>query len=167
MHTGASCYTTATYALRRSLHTRSRAKRQPRKGQGLVGMHPPPPAKKAAAGSEDATSAEPASMLPPPGAPAPLADNTPNAQGGDGKQPELAGENVRGTFLPPPPPKKSSAVAGGVKKAAPTGESYRPPSWGVKEAPEASGLSLTVLKGGIEVNSISLDNRTHILLGEL
>lgn len=127
-------------------------------------MKPPLPAKKVAKGSEDgavtATSAA-STLLPPPSAPAPQADNTSNAQG-DGKQPELAGAKVGGASLPPPPPKNY-----GVAKAAPTGESYRAPSWGLNEAPEASGLSLTVLKGGIEVNSISLDNRTHVLLGEV
>lgn len=130
-------------------------------------MDLPPPAKKVANGGGDGgevTETPAAStMLPPP---APLADNTPNAQA-EGKKPELAGGKGDGTLLLPPPPKKSGAVTSGVAKAAPTGASYRPPSWGLEEAPEASGLSLTVLKGGIEVNSISLDNRTHILLGEL
>lgn len=65
-------------------------------------------------------------------------------------------------YLPPPPPKvessrQSNPAAGGF---------YKPPSWGVVEAPEASGLSLTVLKAGVEVNNISLDNQTHVLLGE-
>lgn len=147
--------------------------RQPWDGGGAIGMNPPPlPAKKAAKGSEgggqaDVTATPAAStMLPPPSAPAPLADTTPNAQGEE-KKPEIAGGKGGGTFLPPPPPKKSGVLASGVAKAAPTGASYRPPSWGLTEAPEASGLSLTVLKSGIEVNSISLDNRTHILLGEL
>lgn len=139
-------------------------------------MNPLPPGKKQTAqgSSQDreevqvaSTTSTASTMLPPPSAPAPLADNTPNAQG-EGKPPDLVGAKGGGAFLPPPPPKKSGAVVSGAPKAAPTaGGSYRPPSWGLKEAPEASGLSLAVLKGGIEVNSISLDNRTHILLGEL
>ncbi|CAN0454393.1 unnamed protein product, partial [Ectocarpus sp. 12 AP-2014] len=52
----------------------------------------------------------------------------------------------------------------GLKAVASGG--YKPPSWGLTEAPGASGLSLTVLKGGVEVGNISLDNRTHVLLGE-
>lgn len=76
-------------------------------------------------------------------------------------KPEGGAENKEDN-LPPPPPKvetsrQSNPAAGGF---------YKPPSWGVVEAPEASGLSLTVLKAGVEVNSISLDNRTHVLLGE-
>ncbi|CBN74145.1 conserved unknown protein [Ectocarpus siliculosus] len=66
--------------------------------------------------------------------------------------------------LPPPPPKTAGSLNGdGVKAVASGG--YKPPSWGLTEAPGASGLSLTVLKGGVEVGSISLDNRTHVLLG--
>lgn len=132
-------------------------------------MNAPPPSKKVAKDGEDGvadTTTAASTMMLPPGAPAPLADSTPNARE-QGNQSKLAEEKGSDVFLPPPPPKKSDAVAGGVAKAAPTGESYRPPSWGLAEAPEASGLSLTILKGGIEVNSISLDSRTHILLGEL
>ncbi|CAM9243574.1 unnamed protein product, partial [Ectocarpus sp. 12 AP-2014] len=67
--------------------------------------------------------------------------------------------------LPPPPPKTAGGLNGGGLKAVASG-GYKPPSWGLTEAPGASGLSLTVLKGGVEVGSISLDNRTHVLLGE-
>lgn len=59
--------------------------------------------------------------------------------------------------LPPPRPK----VAGGKGSGG-----YRPPSWAPAVAPTDTGLSLTVLKGGVEVSTISLDNRTHCLLGE-
>lgn len=70
------------------------------------------------------------------------------------------------TSLPPPPPKTADSLIGGRLKAVASG-GYKPPSWGLTEPPGASGLSLTVLKGGVEVCSISLDNRTHVLLGEL
>lgn len=70
--------------------------------------------------------------------------------------PAVQGAN-KSVELPPPRPK----VAGGK-----SGGGYRPPSWAPAVAPTDTGLSLTVLKGGVEVNTISLDNRTHCLLGE-
>lgn len=141
-------------------------------------MDPPPPAAKFRApapkrvkenedrGGEDvgSTTVPPSSST---AAAQPLADSTPNSQGEGGvKKSEPTAATEGGTSLPPPPPKRSGASGGthgaGVSKAG----SYKPPSWGLADPPEASGLSLTVLKGGIEVSSISLDNRTHILLGE-
>lgn len=72
------------------------------------------------------------------------------------------GAEDKEVLVPPPPPQVSSSQ----RSNPAAGGSYKPPSWGVVKAPEASGLSLTVLKSGVEVNSISLDNRTHVLLGE-
>ncbi|CAM9682849.1 unnamed protein product [Ectocarpus fasciculatus] len=80
------------------------------------------------------------------------------------QQSELDAAKDGSTSLPPPPPKTAGGLNGGGLKAVASG-GYKPPSWGLTEAPSASGLSLTVLKGGVEVGSISLDNRTHVLLG--
>ena len=96
-------------------------------------------------------------------------DSAPKTEENQHPEPTAGGGGVS---LPPPPPKVASGrdSSGGGKEAAAGrgggGGGYKPPSWGVTTAPDASGLSLTVLKGGIEVGNISLDNRTHILLGE-
>ncbi len=132
-------------------------------------MDPPPPAAKVRAPApkkvkenEDGGGEGDATVPPSAAAAQPLADSTPNSQG-EAKKSETTAAAESGTSLPPPPPKKAGASGGaGVAK----GGSYKPPSWGLTDPPEASGLSLTVLKGGIEVSTISLDNRTHILLGE-
>lgn len=106
------------------------------------------------------------STMPPP--PLPTLENKPAPT----ERPSAPDEAEGDRSLPPPPPKVATNQqdnAGG--KAASGGGGggggYKPPSWGLTAAPESSGLSLTVLKGGIEVNSISLDNRTHVLLGEI
>lgn len=65
-----------------------------------------------------------------------------------------------------PPLSSSTEKTNSDTKSARSGLSYKPPSWAPTQAPTDSGYSLTVLKGGVEVNSIPLDNRTHCLLGE-
>ncbi|CAM9250797.1 unnamed protein product [Scytosiphon promiscuus] len=139
-------------------------------------MDPPPPASDfpmptpvIVAGKEvkqtiSTTSAAPApasTMLPP--------DSSDNRKPKPSEQPYTESAESYSTLPPPPPKIISTAVASSGAKNAQLREirssGYKPPSWGLTEAPEASGLSLTVLKGGIEVSSISLDNRTHVLLG--
>lgn len=65
-------------------------------------------------------------------------------------------------MIPPPPPRKKEAAGAGQDG----GGGYVPPSWGLTTAPTSIGLSLTVLKSGTEVGSISLDNQAYFLLGE-
>lgn len=94
------------------------------------------------------------------------ASNTPSSRWEEAKQSQAAPAAATdgGASILPPPPRVAGAPPGSSSSSS---GSYKPPKWGLAEAPEASGLSLTVLKGGIEVSSISLDNRTHVLLGEL
>lgn len=73
----------------------------------------------------------------------------------------LAGVKESGVILPPHPRRKEEAGAG-----QDGGGGYVPPSWGLTTAPTSLGLSLTVLKGGTEVGSVSLDNQAYFLLGE-
>ena len=137
-------------------------------------MDPPPPAAKFSVPApkkvkenEDGGGVEGVGAnMAPPSVQTPLADNTPNSRG-EVKKSELVAATEGGASLPPPPPKKSGASAGKNSAGVSKDGRYKPPGWGLTVPPEASGLSLTVLKGGIEVSSISLDNRTHILLGEL
>lgn len=70
--------------------------------------------------------------------------------------------------MPPPPiPQKRLNKHHSDKKTVAGVVGYEAPSWAPTEAPTDSGLSLTVLKGGVEINNISLDNRTHWLFGKL
>lgn len=73
----------------------------------------------------------------------------------------LDGVKERGVILHPHPRRKDAAGAW-----QDGGGGYVPPSWGLTTAPTSIGLSLTVLKGGTEVGSISLDNQAYFLLGE-
>lgn len=70
--------------------------------------------------------------------------------------PSVVNEGDEQRDLPPPVPKAGGARAFGT---------YRPPSWGAETPPE-SALSLTVLKGGVEVDSVRLQDKTRFLFGE-
>ena len=108
--------------------------------------------------STDGVAQETSSMPPP----VPTKSITNNNNGN--KAAALATGDGGEELLPPPPPVKKRDGAGqdGVGGSG----KYVPPSWGLTTAPTSTGLSLSVLKGGAEVGSISLDNRTHFLFGE-
>lgn len=105
-------------------------------------------------------------MLPPPTTPLVAADASQEGVPDEEMPIPTAPAAGANASLPPPPPKAGGCGVGERTAAGSSGAGYKPPSWGLTAAPTASGLSLTVLKGGIEVASISLDNRTHVLLGE-
>lgn len=81
-------------------------------------------------------------------------------------QAKQAREEASKGASPQPPCTNMSGVSGAGHKPMDERVGCQPPNWASSKVPPYFGLSLTVLKGGIEVGKISLNGRTRILLGE-